>query len=106
MNVEPGDRLLLCSDGLHGMLLDSQIADILLDESSPQMASNRLIEAALAAGGHDNVTVVVADVTGFAEHRRSNALRKANRTALIFGIVIAAILAAMLVGIALVMAGA
>ncbi len=59
--VQPGDRFLLCSDGVHSMLADKEIADQLAAESVEEAAWG-LIEAANAAGGHDNITVVVVDV--------------------------------------------
>jgi len=55
------DRLLLCSDGLHGPVSDAAIADILNRTPDPFAAAQALIAAALAAGGPDNVTVVVAN---------------------------------------------
>lgn len=57
----PGDRLLLCSDGLYDMVNDEQIAHELATTVSAQQACDRLKDAALAAGGRDNVTVVVVD---------------------------------------------
>lgn len=56
--LEPDDLFLLCSDGLTGMVDDAAIAAI-LSEVDPDLAAERLIEAALAAGGADNVTVIV-----------------------------------------------
>lgn len=58
----PGDRLLLCSDGLTTMVRDDAIAAVLATEEDPQRAADGLVDAANAAGGADNVTVVVADV--------------------------------------------
>ena len=57
-----GDRLLLCSDGLTGMLTDEEIRDLLMEEDR-QDAADRLVLAANAAGGVDNTTVVVLDVS-------------------------------------------
>ncbi len=57
--VLPGDTILVCSDGLTGELPDSEIADILAEATSPQAATEALVEAALALGAHDNVTVIV-----------------------------------------------
>lgn len=57
-----GDRLLLCTDGLSGMLSDDFIADILAQESDPGEAAARLVEAANRAGGYDNTTVIVVDL--------------------------------------------
>lgn len=56
-----GDRILLCSDGLHGVVNDETIARALRDTPDGDAASQALIHLALAAGGPDNVTVVVAD---------------------------------------------
>jgi protein phosphatase len=56
--LEPDDLFLLCSDGLTGMVDDAAIAAI-LSEVEPDIAAERLIEAALAAGGADNVSVIV-----------------------------------------------
>jgi protein phosphatase len=55
------DRLLLCTDGLTGMVRDEGIAEILARSDDPQIACGSLVDAANAAGGHDNVTVLVAD---------------------------------------------
>ncbi|MBC8159642.1 MAG: serine/threonine-protein phosphatase, partial [Roseiflexaceae bacterium] len=53
-----GDTLLLCSDGLHGLVPDAQIKRILAGLAAPS-AARELIEAANAAGGHDNITALV-----------------------------------------------
>jgi PPM family protein phosphatase len=57
----PGDRLLLCSDGLAGVVQDDVIAAVLSRREAPADACSRLVDAALAAGGPDNVTVLVAE---------------------------------------------
>ncbi len=62
LDAEPGDRLLLATDGLTGMLPDDYIADLLVDGRSPTESAARLIEAANRAGGYDNITVVVVDL--------------------------------------------
>lgn len=56
----PGDRLLLCSDGLTDMISDAEIAEELSRHPGPQAACDALISRTLAAGGRDNVTVVIA----------------------------------------------
>jgi protein phosphatase len=57
--VEPGDTFLLATDGLHGVVADEMIAAIMLAEPDPTRMATWLIDAALDAGGPDNVTVVV-----------------------------------------------
>jgi serine/threonine protein phosphatase PrpC len=57
-----GDLFLLCSDGLSDMLEDQWIAQILAESSGLTQKSQRLVEAALTAGGKDNVTVVIIEV--------------------------------------------
>jgi protein phosphatase len=59
--LKEGDRVLLCSDGLHGPVPDDAITAILTVSGDTAEAARALIAAALAAGGPDNVTVVVAD---------------------------------------------
>ncbi|WP_020562385.1 PP2C family protein-serine/threonine phosphatase [Methylosarcina fibrata] len=55
----PSETLLLCSDGLTGAVADREIAAILAESEDNQIKVNRLIQAALTAGGRDNITVVV-----------------------------------------------
>jgi protein phosphatase len=57
--LEHDDRILLCSDGLTDMIDDDEIGRLLLKNDDPNAACNALVEAAIAAGGKDNVTVVV-----------------------------------------------
>lgn len=61
IELAPGDRLLLCSDGASGVLDDSRLADI-LSSGSPDYATVELVRASLEAGSSDNVTCLVADV--------------------------------------------
>jgi serine/threonine protein phosphatase PrpC len=58
----PHDRLLLCSDGLTNLLNDTQLHEIVMHASSPQVACDRLIEAANSAGGEDNISVILIEV--------------------------------------------
>jgi len=62
--LEDGDRLLLCTDGLSDLVGDSEIADEIVRAGHPQAACDALIELALARGGKDNVTVVIAQTRG------------------------------------------
>jgi protein phosphatase len=58
----PGDRLLLCSDGLSGVVSFDTIHDTLAAGEDPGTTAQRLVQLALRGGGPDNVTVIVADV--------------------------------------------
>ncbi|CAN5587273.1 hypothetical protein BH23BAC1_BH23BAC1_25450 [soil metagenome] len=61
-DLKKGDRLLMCSDGLNGMLGDLQIMQILNEEINTINACKKLIEEANLAGGKDNITVILLDV--------------------------------------------
>ena len=61
LDLRAGDRLLLCSDGLSDLVPDSEILRLLSTESR-SIAATGLVQAALDAGGNDNVTCVVGDV--------------------------------------------
>ncbi len=58
------DRLMLCSDGLTGVVTDEELAAVLGSVPDPDEAARLLIEMANTAGGPDNITCVVADVRG------------------------------------------
>ncbi len=62
IDATAGDRLLLCSDGLTGMLEDARIAEILGGYRDPDTTARALIDAANESGGHDNISVVVVDI--------------------------------------------
>jgi serine/threonine protein phosphatase PrpC len=62
LNLIADDRLLLCSDGLTDMLSDVEITAELRQRTTPQSACDGLVERALANGGKDNVTVLIAAV--------------------------------------------
>jgi protein phosphatase len=59
--ASPGDRYLVCSDGLSLELTDQEIATVLDGCPDPQQAAEDLVRRAVVAGGRDNVTVVVVD---------------------------------------------
>lgn len=61
LELEEGDRLVLCSDGLNSMVPDDRIGEILAD-STAEEAVWQLIDAANDAGGNDNISVIVVDV--------------------------------------------
>jgi serine/threonine protein phosphatase PrpC len=62
LSLEPGDRVLICSDGLTGMVDDETIGHIMGLGADAQTTAQSLVDAALENGGEDNVTVVVVDV--------------------------------------------
>ncbi len=63
--LTPGLRLMLCSDGVSGLLTGPEMEVALLDRGPAQPAARRLVVAALEKGGFDNASVVVADVVGW-----------------------------------------
>lgn len=93
INVETGDRLLVCSDGLSGMVRDEDIERTLCRVQDPQRCASQLVNEAIANGGHDNVTVIVADVTGFAEVHRKKMARKTKLSIAFVLVLFAAIVA-------------
>jgi PPM family protein phosphatase len=65
----PGDRYLLCSDGLSGVVSDETLRDTLSTIEDPEIATRQLIELAIHGGGPDNITCIVADVIDTATTR-------------------------------------
>ena len=80
LDVAAGDRYLLCSDGLHGQVADAEIEAVLRPESDPGVAADELVRRANAAGGNDNVTVIVIDA-----HASSGAAVPRERPAVSWG---------------------
>lgn len=62
LDLAQDDRIVICSDGLTGMISESDIADVLEHETDPQAAAEMLVQQANQAGGEDNITVIVIDV--------------------------------------------
>ena len=88
LHIEEGDRLILCSDGLSSMIPDSDIENIATQSSTAQICVDNLVDAALAAGGHDNVTVVVVDLVDDGVMREAQRVRRRNITiGVVLGIV-------------------
>ena len=88
LNIEEGDRLILCSDGLSSMIPDGEIERVAQQSSTAQICTDNLVDAALAAGGGDNVTVVVVDITD--DGRIRQLARKHRRIALLSTIALVA----------------
>jgi PPM family protein phosphatase len=65
----PGDRYLLCSDGLSGVVSDETLRDTLSTIEDPEICTRQLIELAIHGGGPDNITCIVADVVDTATTR-------------------------------------
>ena len=93
INVSSGDRLLICSDGLSGMVRDSDIEATMASIREPQRCAAQLVNQAIGAGGHDNVTVIVVDVTGFAAARQKKIARKTKRWLVVVLILLVALIA-------------
>ncbi len=96
LDVRTGDRVILCSDGLSSMVDDREIELLTVSSASPQAAADKLVSAALTAGGADNVTVLVVDILndGIAEMERRRLLQR-------IGIFAAGVAAALLAVLAL-----
>ena len=70
-------RVVLCSDGISGMIDDAEIRRILAEVGDPRDAADRMVAAALEAGGQDNATAVVVDVVGLTNTGRPREMRAA-----------------------------
>lgn len=103
LNIEEGDRLILCSDGLSSMIPDNDIEDIAVQSATPQMCTDNLVDAALAAGGGDNVTVIVIDVVD--DGRMADLARRRRRNFLVGAGTILAVVLLAVVGMAHSVAG-
>jgi PPM family protein phosphatase len=61
LEIQAGDRYLLCSDGLNKHVSDSEILQLLLTKTPPEVVCTQLVDLAIEAGGSDNITAVVFD---------------------------------------------
>ena len=96
LGVQEGDRLILCSDGLSSMVPDGDIETIATQSSTAQICTDNLVDAALAAGGADNVTVVVVDIVNDGHLKRLALKRRRN---VLIGLAIFAAIVALAAGI-------
>lgn len=62
LEIQAGDRIMICSDGLWGELSDPRIQEIMNDNLNPQDACRALVDAANDSGGRDNTTLIVVNV--------------------------------------------
>jgi protein phosphatase len=60
--LDHGDRIVLCCDGLWEMIRSEGVEDVLMQESDPQAACELMVSRANAAGGEDNISVIVVQV--------------------------------------------
>lgn len=60
--IQAGDRFLLCTDGLHGVVADDQLLSYMSEQSDPQACADGLVDLALKSGSRDNVSCIVIDV--------------------------------------------
>lgn len=63
VQVQPGDRVLLCSDGVHGLLSDEELAAIAVRNAAVDAICQELVDTAKARGGTDNCTAVIVQAT-------------------------------------------
>jgi len=62
IRVEQGDRVLLCSDGVHSLLTDHELSALASSKDSLEGVCHQLVEAAKREGGTDNCTVILVSV--------------------------------------------
>lgn len=64
LELADGEKLLMCTDGLHGTVNDDAMREMLASEPDLDTTADRLVESALAAGGPDNITLLIARFDG------------------------------------------
>ena len=101
LNIEEGDRLILCSDGLSSMVPDGDIETIASQSSTAQICTDNLVDAALAAGGGDNVTVVVVDVVDDGRIKTLISKRRRNLIVAVIALVVALVLAGIIAAVSI-----
>ncbi len=78
--LSAAERLILCSDGVSGMIDDAAIGAIMRETDDPRDAADQVVAAAVAAGGRDNATAVVVDVVGLGEFTPYDSRATANES--------------------------
>ncbi len=101
LNIEEGDRLILCSDGLSSMVPDGDIETIATQSSTAQICTDNLVDAALAAGGGDNVTVVVVDVVDDGRIKTLISKRRRNLIIALVALVVALVLSGIVTAVSI-----
>lgn len=99
ITASAGDRLLLCSDGLHGMIEDGEIQAMMARIRDPQRCAAALVNAAIAAGGADNITVIIVDIAGDAKAQERRERRRGRSWIAIALIALIAVIAAAAFGL-------
>jgi protein phosphatase len=100
LDVVTGDRLLLCTDGLTGMIDDREVARLLSSTKEPQKAADALVAAARQAGGYDNITVIVLDIDATDLRKQKQNRSRAKRAVIAFLLVFALAVAGVATGFA------
>ena len=98
LNVQDNDRLLLCSDGLSGVVDKAVMERILSRYDDPQICADQLIQAAIDAGGPDNITAIVIDIGADTTHHERDR-KKSRRNALIVFLAFVLVLAGAAFGV-------
>ncbi|MGI6590009.1 MAG: Stp1/IreP family PP2C-type Ser/Thr phosphatase [Eggerthellaceae bacterium] len=93
ITASPGDRLLLCSDGLYSMVENSRIQSQLARIHDPQRCASALVNDAISAGGLDNITVVVVDIVSDSAATHKKFVRRSRLWWAFIIILLAAVLA-------------
>ena len=93
INVKDGDRLLICSDGLTSMIEDDEIQAVMNRVSDPQACADLLVDGAIAAGGLDNITVIVVNIEFSGERALKKITARTRLTAVLLFLLLAGIIA-------------
>ena len=97
-DLRDGDRIILCSDGLSGMIPDDHIKLIMDEYPDAQEAADALVAAANAAGGMDNITVIVANIDRVSPAEEVKMKRSRRASAIIFSAIAVILVVAAIAG--------